>query len=76
MGGRCSRFRRGRSRDRNCGCARKACLRHTKDGVRGDEIVEITVTVPMPRDERTKELLRELAKLNPEDPRAELWAKV
>jgi molecular chaperone DnaJ len=48
----------------------------TKEGVRGDEIVEITVTVPMPRDERTKELLRELAKLNPEDPRAELWSKV
>src|SRR5438552_1072499 len=45
----------------------------TKDGARGDEIVEITVTVPMPRDERTKELLRELAKLNPEDPRAELF---
>jgi molecular chaperone DnaJ len=48
----------------------------TKEGVRGDEIVEINVTVPMPRDERTKELLRELAKLNPEDPRAELWGKV
>ena len=48
----------------------------TREGVRGDEIVEITVTVPMPRDERTKELLRELAKLNPEDPRAELWTKV
>jgi len=48
----------------------------TKEGVRGDEIVEITITVPMPRDERTKELLRELAKLNPEDPRAELWSKV
>ncbi|MGD0990132.1 MAG: J domain-containing protein [Candidatus Sulfotelmatobacter sp.] len=48
----------------------------THEGTRGDEIVEITVTVPMPRDERTKELLRELAKLNPEDPRAELWAKV
>ena len=48
----------------------------TKDGVRGDEIVEIKVTVPMPRDEKTKELLRELAKLNPEDPRAELWTKV
>ncbi|HKI25622.1 MAG TPA: J domain-containing protein [Candidatus Sulfotelmatobacter sp.] len=48
----------------------------TKEGVRGDEIVEITVTMPMPRDERTKELLRELAKLNPEDPRAELWSKV
>lgn len=48
----------------------------TREGARGDEIVEITVTVPMPRDERTKELLKELAKLNPEDPRAELWAKV
>ena len=48
----------------------------TREGTRGDEIVEITVTVPMPRDERTKELLRELAKLNPEDPRAELWSKV
>jgi molecular chaperone DnaJ len=47
----------------------------TRDGVRGDEIVEITVTVPMPRDERTKELLKEFAKLNPEDPREELWTK-
>ncbi len=48
----------------------------TKEGARGDEIVEVKVTVPMPRDEKTKELLRELAKLNPEDPRAELWSKV
>ena len=48
----------------------------TREGARGDEIVEITVHVPMPRDERTKELLRELAKLNPGDPRAELWSKV
>ena len=44
----------------------------TKEGARGDEIVEVQVKVPMPRDEKTKELLRELAKLNPEDPRAEL----
>ena len=48
----------------------------TREGERGDEIVEVKVTVPMPRDEKTKELLRELAKLNPEDPRAELWGKV
>ena len=48
----------------------------TKEGVRGDEIVEVKVTVPMPRDEKTKELLRELAKLNPEDPRAELFKNV
>jgi len=48
----------------------------TKEGARGDEIVEIRVTVPMPRDEKTKELLRELARLNPEDPRAELWKEL
>ncbi len=48
----------------------------TREGARGDEIVEVKVTVPMPRDEKTKELLRELAKLNPEDPRSELWAKI
>ena len=47
-----------------------------KDGVRGDEIVEVKITVPMPRDEKTKELLREVARLNPEDPRAELWKEV
>jgi molecular chaperone DnaJ len=44
----------------------------TKEGGRGDEIVEVKVVVPVPRDEKTKELLREVAKLNPEDPRAEL----
>jgi molecular chaperone DnaJ len=48
----------------------------TQEGERGDEIVEVKLTIPMPRDEKTKELLRELAKLNPEDPRAELWGKV
>jgi molecular chaperone DnaJ len=48
----------------------------TKDGVRGDQIVEVTVAVPKVGDERSKEILRELARLNPEDPRAELWSKV
>jgi len=48
----------------------------TKEGVRGDEIVEVKVIVPMPRDEKTKELLRELAKLNPEDPREELFKNI
>ena len=48
----------------------------TKEGARGDEIVEIKTAVPMPHDERSKEILRELAKLNPEDPRAELWKSV
>jgi len=47
-----------------------------KEGVRGDEIVEIKITAPIIGDERSKEILRELAKLNPEDPREALWEKV
>ncbi len=43
---------------------------------RGDQIVEVAVQAPDPRDERTRELLREMAKLHPEDPRAEIWSKV
>jgi molecular chaperone DnaJ len=46
------------------------------EGQRGDQIVEVKITVPMPKDEKTKELLRELAKLNPEDPREELWKQI
>ena len=48
----------------------------TREGARGDEIVEVRIFVPMPHDEETKELLRKLAKLNPEDPRKELWREV
>ncbi len=48
----------------------------TKEGTRGDEIIEVKIVVPYLRDERSKELLREVAKLNPEDPRADLWANV
>ncbi len=47
-----------------------------KEGTRGDEIVEVKVVTAAVHDERSKELLRELAKLNPEDPREELWKKV
>ena len=43
---------------------------------RGDQIVEVAVQAPKAQDERTRELLRELAQLHPEDPRAEMWAKV
>jgi molecular chaperone DnaJ len=46
------------------------------EGVRGDEIIEVKVVVPKVQDERSKEILRELAKLNPEDPRAELLAEI
>jgi len=43
---------------------------------RGDEIVEVDTVTPKVADERSKEILRELAKLNPEDPREELWKQV
>ncbi len=47
-----------------------------QEGIRGDEIVEVKIAVPKVQDERSKEILRELAKLNPEDPRDEIFAKV
>ncbi|MEO8592987.1 MAG: molecular chaperone DnaJ [Candidatus Solibacter sp.] len=43
---------------------------------RGDQIVEVAITAPEPRDERTRELLREMAKLHPEDPRGDMWSKL
>ena len=48
----------------------------SRSGARGDQIVEVLVQAPRVRDERTKELLRELALLNTEDPRGEMWSKV
>jgi molecular chaperone DnaJ len=41
---------------------------------RGDQIVEVEVRVPRVVDERSKEILRELARLNSEDPRKDLKA--
>ena len=42
---------------------------------RGDQIVEVAVQAPKADDEETREILRKLAELHPEDPRAELWAQ-
>jgi molecular chaperone DnaJ len=43
---------------------------------RGDQIVEIDLVAPKASDERTREILRELATLHPDDPRAEIWKQV
>lgn len=40
--------------------------------VRGDQFVEVQVVVPRAADERSREILRELGRLNPEDPRRDL----
>jgi len=45
-------------------------------GQRGDEIVTVTVVVPHLNDERSREIMRELGKLNPVDPRKELFDKL
>jgi DnaJ-class molecular chaperone len=44
-------------------------------GRRGDQYVEVQVVVPKPVDERVRNLLRELAKLAPEDPRRDLFTR-
>jgi len=49
---------------------------NARKDTRSDQIVEVAVQPPKVEDERTKEILRELAQLHPEDPRAELWEKV
>ncbi|MBI3280561.1 MAG: molecular chaperone DnaJ [Acidobacteria bacterium] len=43
---------------------------------RGDQIVDVVLQAPRVRDEKTRELLREFAKLQTEDPRAEVWSKI
>ncbi len=43
---------------------------------RGDEIVTVEIVVPQVKDERSKEILREFAKLNADDPREGMWEKV
>ena len=48
----------------------------TTEGKRGDQIVIVEIVVPHLQDERSKEILREFAKLNADDPRQEMWAKV
>ena len=44
-------------------------------GRRGDQYVELQIVVPKPVDERVKELLRELERLAPMDPRKDLFER-
>ena len=46
-----------------------------RTNVRGDQYIEIRIVAPKVQDERTKEILRELARLNPEDPRVALFVE-
>jgi len=44
-------------------------------GKRGDQIIEVQVVVPKPEDERVRTLLKELAKLDPQDPRSDVFLR-
>jgi molecular chaperone DnaJ len=44
-------------------------------GKRGDQIVEVQIVVPKPEDERIRNLLKELSKLDTEDPRREIFSR-
>lgn len=46
---------------------------NARKGGRGDQIVEVVIEAPPANDERTRELLRELAKAHHEDPRQDVW---
>jgi molecular chaperone DnaJ len=47
-----------------------------RPGQRGDEIVTVSVVIPTLNDERSREIMRELGKLNNQDPRVELFEKL
>ena len=47
-----------------------------RPGQRGDQIVTVEVVVPALQDERSREIMRELGKLNPQDPRVTLFEKL
>jgi curved DNA-binding protein len=51
-------------------------LRLRGKGIKGgDQYIEIKVVVPAPKDQRSKELIEEFARLNPQNPRAGLaWS--
>jgi molecular chaperone DnaJ len=48
---------------------------NARNGTRGDQYVEVQVVVPKRTDERVRNLMKELEKIEPEDPRKDLFSK-
>src|SRR3984893_13123309 len=44
-------------------------------GKRGDQIIEVQIVVPKPEDDRVRHLLRDLAKIDHEHPRREIFSR-
>jgi molecular chaperone DnaJ len=52
---------------------REKGVENARKGIRGDQIIEVFIQAPDVQNERTRELLRELAQVETVDPRAALW---
>ena len=52
---------------------REKGVENPRKGTRGDQIIEVFIQAPDVQNERTRELLRELAQVEAADPRASLW---
>ena len=48
---------------------------NARKDTRGDQIVEVDLVAPDIRNEKARDLLRELAELQTDDPRKSLWAE-
>jgi len=55
---------------------REKGVMNSRRNQRGDQIVKVSIQAPDVHDERTRELLRELAQVQTEDPRKEMWSRV
>jgi molecular chaperone DnaJ len=55
---------------------REKGVQNTRKNRRGDEIIEVVIQAPKVQDEKTRQLLRELAQIQTEDPRGDIWSKV
>ena len=53
----------------------KGVVSAKRSGQRGDQLVEVQIVAPSTVDERVRNLLRELGKLAPEDPRRDIFAR-
>ena len=54
---------------------REKGVHNARKDKRGDQIVEVEVQAFKAQDERTRQILRELAELHPEDPRQDLFSR-
>lgn len=55
---------------------REKGVMNARKGTRGDQIVEVVLETPDTTNERVRELLRELSRVENHDPRANMWSKV